>query len=439
MSSAPPDSSRAASTSEFFTAYFRALEAADLPYVVLHGYEGYPDHIGSDVDYAVRNTDLPEAARILRETCKAHDWAIAQIFRHAVYGYYFVAFNRRSLDQTIKLDVCSHYGRDFALLLTDGELLENRRKQSGFYVPAPRAEFAYILAKALAKNKEPATIASRLSDLHSKDPEGCSAAFSNFTSLPGAHTTEVCRGTMNVADWHRLRQRVMQGNSRNALFALGEIRRRLIRFLQPTGLVVGFLGVDGSGKSTLLACLPPLLEPFFRRFHTLHFQPGVFGKRKAGSVDQPHGKPPRSVAASWLKIFYYYTDWLLGYFADLRPRIARSSLVICDRTFDDVVVDPVRYRLQGASMIAGLLRRTLPAPRLILILLGSAEVIHGRKSELTLGEIERQQQALQALAAKDRRIRMIDASAPAESVAETAARHILDFMTARQTCRGSGL
>lgn len=439
MPDAPPDSLQAATASEFFTAYFQALEESYVSYVVLHGYEQYPNRIGSDVDYAVRDDDLPKAARILRETCEARDWAIAQVFHHTVYGYYFVAFNRHSLDQTIKLDVCSHYGREFALLLTDRELLEDRRKQSGFYVPAPRAEFAYILAKALAKNKEAATIASRLSELHSKDPEGCGKAFSNFTGLPEVRTTDVCRGIMDVADWNRLRRRVMQRKSRNALFALGEIRRRMIRFLQPAGLVVGFLGVDGSGKSTLLTHLPPLLEPFFRQFHTLHFQPGVFGKTKTGSVDRPHGKPPRSVAASWLKIFYYYTDWLLGYFADLQFRIARSSLVICDRTFDDVVVDPVRYRLQGTSMIAGLLRRTLPAPRLILILLGSAEVIHGRKSELTLGEIERQQEALQALAAKDRRIRVIDASVPAESVAETAARHILDFMTARQTARRSGL
>jgi thymidylate kinase len=439
MPDAPPDSSQAATASEFFAAYFRALEGSDVPYVVLHGYEQYPNYIGSDVDYAVRNDDLPKAARILRETCESRDWAIAQVFHHTVYGYYFVAFNRRSLDQTIKLDVCSHYGRDFSLLLKDEELLGERRTQSGFYVPAIRAEFSYVLAKALAKRKPLSAVAPRLSELHSKDPEGCVAAFSSFTGAPKARTTDVCRGTMDAAAWDRLRQRVMQGKSRNAHFALGEIRRRLIRFLQPAGLVVGFLGVDGSGKSTLLGRLPPLLEPFFRQFHTLHFQPRVFGKRKTGTVDRPHGKPPRSVAASWLKIFYYYTDWLLGYFADLRFRIARSSLVICDRTFDDVVVDPVRYRLQGTSMIADLLRRALPTPNLILILLGSAQVIHGRKSELTLGEIQRQQEVLQALAAKDRRIRVIDASAPAESVAETAAQHILDFMTARQTARGSGL
>jgi thymidylate kinase len=437
MPEAPPDVSRASTASEFFTAYFRALEAADVPCVVLHGYEQYPKHIGSDVDYAVRNMDLPRAARILRATCKAHDWAVAQILQHTVYGYYFVAFNRRSITQTIKLDVCSNYGRGFALLLKDADLLEGRRVQSGFYVPAHAAEFAYVLAKALAKGKPVGAVAARLLELADSDPSGCAAAFTRLTGLPAERLKTVCGGTLDAARWRQMRRRVLLRHSGNPLFAVKEVCRRVRRFFQPTGLIVGVLGVDGSGKSTLLANLPGLLEPFFRKHHMIHFQPGLFGKRRKDAVQSPHAHPPRSKPASWLKVLYYYADWLFGYFGDLRWRIARSTLVLCDRTFDDLVVDPKRYRLQASSTLTDVLRRALPAPALILVLVGPAESIHARKPELSVAEIERQQDMLRRLAATDQRMRVIDAGIAPELVTHNSAKTVLGFMTDRLSRRGS--
>jgi len=431
MPDEPPDFSGASTASGFFTAYFRALEAADVPYVVLHGYGQYPKHIGSDVDYAVRNGDLPRAAWILRETCEAHDWAIAQVFRHAVYGYYFVAFNRRSITQTIKLDVCSHYGRGFALLLEDADLLEGRRVHSGFYIPSLRAEFAYVLAKALAKGKPLGVVAARLLELADSDPGGCAAAFTSLTGLPAEKLRAVCGGTLEADRWRQMRGRVLRRHRGNPLFAAKEVCRRVRRFFQPTGLIVGVLGVDGSGKSTLLENLPGLMEPFFRKHHMIHFQPGLFGKRRKDAVQSPHAHPPRSKPASWLKVLYYYADWLFGYFGDLRWRIARSTLVLCDRTFDDLVVDPKRYRLQTSSTLANVLRRALPAPALILVLVGPAESVHARKPELSVAEIERQQDMLRRLATTDQRMHIINAGQAPELVANDSAKALLQFMIER--------
>lgn len=435
MPDPPPDPSRASNASEFFTVYFRALERVGVPYVVLHGYEQYPGHIGSDVDYAVRNGDLPKAARILREICAAHDWAIAQVFRHAVCGYYFVAFNRHSIDQTIKLDMCSHYGLSFTLLLEDSDLLEARRVQSGFHVPAIRAEFAYVLAKALAKGKSLHEVAPRLLDLANADRAGCMRAFTRLTGLPAPEVEAVCRGTMTADRWNQMRRDVLRRHRGNIPFACREIFRWLQRFLQPTGLIVGILGVDGSGKSTLLESLPHLLEPFFRKHHTLHFRPGFFGKRHTKAVQQPHALPPRSKAASWLKVFFYYADWVLGYFRDLRFRTACSTLVLCDRTFDDLVVDPRRYRSQASSFLTDALRKFLPAPDQILVLVGPAGMIHDRKPELSTTEIERQQKLLRRLATTDQRMQVVDAGRTPDEVAEASARTVLQFMAARCSAR----
>jgi thymidylate kinase len=429
MPDAPPDSSRASTASEFFTTYFRALEVADVPYVVLHGYEQYPDHIGSDVDYAVHDGDLPKAARILRATCKAHGWAIAQILQHTVYGYYFVAYNRRFIGKTIKLDVCSHYGRGFALLLKDVDLLEGRRIRSGFYVPAPHAEFTYVLAKAFAKRKALSTVSPRLLELLKADRLGCSRNFTRLTGFPADEIDTVCHGALEADRWSQMRSRVLRRYSGSPLFVAQEVYRRVRRFSQPTGLIIGVLGVDGSGKTTLLESLLHLLMPFFRQHHTFHFQPGLFRRRQVGPVEHPHAMPPRSNATSWLKVLYYYADWLFGYFGDLRLRIARSTLVICDRTFDDLVIDPKRYRLQTSSTLANVLRTALPAPSLILVLVGPAELVHARKPELSVAEIERQQDMLRRLAATDQRMCIIDAGLAPELVADDSAKTVLRFMT----------
>jgi thymidylate kinase len=435
MPEAPPNVSRASTASEFFTTYFQALEEGRVPYVVLHGYERYPSHIGSDVDYAVRNTDLPKAARILRETCAAHDWAIAQVIHHTVYGNSFIAFDRHSITQAIQLDICSHFGRGFALFIKDEALLEKSYTVSGFHVPAPKAEFAYVLAKALSKRKSLHQIAPRLRQLAELDRAGCVASLTRLTGLNAEKIDAVCDGALETSAWNHLIQTVTRSHSRNLLFSCKELWRRLCRFLQPTGLIVGILGVDGSGKSTLIENLTSNLRPFYPRQHVIHFQPGLFRRRSNVPVRNPHAKLPRSIFASWFKVVYYFIDWMLGYFGKLYILSSRSTLIVCDRTFDDLVVDPKRYRLQASDLLAAALRKLLPAPHLLLVLIGPPSSMHARKPELTIDEINRQQAVLTELAETDHRMQIIDAGRAPQLVAEDAASGILQFMADRSTRR----
>ncbi len=44
----------------------------------------------------------------------------------------------------------------------------------------------------------------------------------------------------------------------------------------------------------------------------------------------------------------------------MRPAKKRDELVIFDRSFDDLLVDERRYRLQGTAWLVRILRRLLP-------------------------------------------------------------------------------
>lgn len=421
---------RAEKASDFFTAYFEALELAGIEAVILHGYEGFPQRITSDVDYAVRDGTFATAVEVLSAICDKHGWLLTQILRHEIFAWYCVVVNPRNPFEVVRLDACSHYVRNQTFFLRDEFLLGGRRKHENFYVPSVPAEFVYVLAKALAKGKELRAVSERLRQLHDQLPVECARAFSGLTGYPEQDCTQLLDQPSGRI-WSKLGEDLKSRLAYSPGLKLREVKRRLMRLLFPTGLVLGLLGSDGAGKSTLLSNLQTLLEPCFRRQTTFHFRPYIWGRRREGIVTEPHAQKPRSILASWAKVVYYYIDWLAGYILRLRPNKVRSTLVLCDRTFDDLLVDPTRYRVQASGILCALLRRLLPTPDLILVLTGTPEVLHRRKSELSVPEVARQQASLARMATNDRRMVVVEVDGPAEEVASSATEIILQTLASR--------
>ena len=201
------------------------------------------------------------------------------------------------------------------------------------------------------------------------------------------------------------------------------------------GICIALLGSDGSGKSTLLARLQTDLQPGFPTRLLIHFRPGIFGKKSTGAVTDPHGKPPRNIFLSWLKVGYYFADHLLGWFFVVRPVIKRGGLVIFDRNFDDLLVDERRYRLQGTNGLTRCLRGMVPTGERIFVLCAPAQVLHQRKPELPLAELERQQAVLRRLAESGGRYRLVDATKSADEVAGIVRAEIDALLSARGESR----
>ncbi len=95
----------------------------------------------------------------------------------------------------------------------------------------------------------------------------------------------------------------------------------------------------------------------------------------------------------------------------------------------------VTVESQKALLSADALRKFLPAPDQILVLVGPAGMIHDRKPELSTTEIERQQKLLRRLATTDQRMQVVDAGRTPDEVAEASARTVLQFMAARCSAR----
>lgn len=163
--------------------------------------------------------------------------------------------------------------------------------------------------------------------------------------------------------------------------------------LRPPMPMIGILGPDGSGKSTVIEGVMERLAG--RRIASLrcHWRPRLLGQRltaDGGPVSDPHGKPPRGNLASLLKLLHLAADWHVGHLWPLRHARAKGKLVIFDRYYDDLLVDPRRYRFDLPAGLAAWWFRWFPKMDGVVVLWAPPEVIQARKLEVSRAELERQ-------------------------------------------------
>jgi thymidylate kinase len=209
---------------------------------------------------------------------------------------------------------------------------------------------------------------------------------------------------------------------------------------RPPGLTVVLCGADGSGKSTAAGAIIQGLRPTFspERGREFHWKPAVFsaGRMAArGPVTDPHGRPPRSAPVSWLFFGVHWLEFFLGWPWRVWPVTARGGLVLIDRFYYDFFVDQRRYRMRVPGWLVRLGYRLLAKPDLVLLLDAPAEVLQGRKAEVSLAETERQRTAFLELVRGLPNGRVVDAAQRPEEVAAQCRRFILDFLAERMARR----
>ncbi len=189
--------------------------------------------------------------------------------------------------------------------------------------------------------------------------------------------------------------------------------------LRPPLPWLAVLGPDGSGKTSVIDALAVQWPADLGRVVRHHWRPHHLDQRRRveGPVVDPHGLPPRGVAASVVKLGWIAADWWIGTAAVIANQRARKGLVVFDRHYLDLLVDPRRYRYGAPAWLAAALARVIPAPDLLIVLDAPVEVLHSRKKEVPAGEAERQRTRYRALAHSRPGGVVLDASRSTEDVA----------------------
>lgn len=422
------------SPAEFFREYFQELERRGIPSVILHTHERLPETIESDIDYAVGDADLRRLPAIQAALAERLGWMVAQQLQHQVFAWYAVLVSRENPRHFLKLDACSHYVKDRCFLIRDELLLEGRRAGRGFFIPAPAAGFAYVLAKTFAKNKGAGATLPRLRELWEEDRAGAEERFAQLVGR-NAGTFEDWLSRPASA-WEALNARMRRRHRYTAALWLRELARMVRRARQPTGFALTLLGSDGVGKSAVLQRLRELLEPCFRRQLAFHFRPRFFERPGDGvPVAEPHAQAPRGAVSSALKLFFYLADAWLGWLVRIWPARTQSSLILFDRDLQDMPVDPRRYRLPEAGRLTRVIASLRPREDLTVVLDAAPEIIRARKAELPLEELARQRGERRVLAAHGSRHLLVCAERSLNEVAAEIARAVVERLAARTARR----
>jgi hypothetical protein len=356
---------------------FDALDQAGIRTCVLHGYRDFPRHIPSDVDCLVDATVDPARLAALLHEAAGRLGAEIVLSR----GRYFVLAGKEADSPPcfLTLDMSVDYTVDDLTFYRGDEVLATRRRHGRFWTPAPRFEFGGYLARSILKRRLDDPRWQRLSELFQQDPGGCEDQVARFWN---AGETELIVAAARSGDWTPVR--------RNLDRLRGELRRRAVlrhpaslmrnrlagfagrigRLLRPEGVDVVLLGPDGAGKSSVVDALGPKLEPAFARSTIWGFVPPVFGRLRSRGprrTDQPHALKPRSLPISIARAGYWFVYYTLGYLKR-HLALARSTLVLNDRHFVDILVDQRRYRYGGPAWLLRLVWGLIPKPDLVNLL-----------------------------------------------------------------------
>lgn len=410
-------------------------------YCILTGYDGLPDKFDSDIDFMVGPRDFRRIPVLVDEIAAATGASLFQVIPHEASGRAFRLAAHTAHGLTfIQPDSCSDYRHFGKLWLRTGEVLATRRwNPRGFWIPGASSEFIYYLMKRVNKRDFTQAHGAKLSRLYLEDPDGARDYLRRFWRERHANLLLEMAETGNWAPLTRHLEgyrRELRKHSERDSYSTRSLHT-LERVLQPTGGWVAFIGPDGCGKSAVIDAVVAEFAPAFQRIVRFHLRPKSLPARGAGDVPvtAPHGQPVRGWFYSIAKLLYLAFDYWLGYWSGVRRETVRTRLVIFDRYFYDIVVDPRRVLYGGPRWLPKILSRLLPRPELVILLNAPPEVLWSRKQEVSYEEVARQQREYLRLARGVAGAVVVDAARPLPEVVGQVREAILNHFSNRTRSR----
>lgn len=412
--------------------FFDFLKERKIDYRLLHGYVGIFNKIdnSSDYDVLIKKSDFSNIDQIISDFCERYDYAIVQLFYHGAYAKNIFVYDQKR-NELLNLDIYGQPSERGITIFTERQVFRKKREYKGVSILRPHQEFITYVIKKVYKKDMTVSQFEHLKTLYVKKRGKCDKylkrifknrsedivrAFhdSNFSFFE-AHITE-------------LKQDLQSSENSKPHFFWG-INKLVNRITRPTGLAIAFLGPDGSGKSTVIEQLLRQKMPF-RQYHYFHLRPTTQGKGLRKIIKDPHRHKVYSALVSYMKLAYFIFQYNLGWFKNILKLKVRSSLIIFDRYYDDLLVDHRRYRYGGSKVFARSLRYLIPRPDLYFVLTADSNIILQRKKEVSLSELNRQIRDYRVLA-DNKRYYNIDVNRSPEAVVVDITKILMERMHER--------
>lgn len=426
----------------FLGGFFDRLNSESLKYAVLRNYQSLPGSTdGSDLDIFINKCDEHEFLKILlQESERCNGGIISVIDSKTCPRYCVMGFDQTFWGLMIDLHLENIIYRGH-IIISKEIIWKNVNQINNIFALNRRTDALIGLFKELLNNGN--CREKYYTDFinNSMDHKFLKEVFSDIRKNDISEFLSVFPEMGYCRESIKFLMTFLDNEFPKPFFSSIKKLSKIKRLTRKPGYAIVFLGTDGSGKSTLIENIKPLLEEAFHNsVYYEHLRPNYFrnlsglsGKIQAvGPVKNPHEKDSSGFAGSLARLGYYLLDYTLGYYLKIFPKKAFKSCVwIFDRYYYDYYIDQRRSRINLPYWIVRLGQAFIPEPDLIFCLGADPGIIHSRKPELPLPEIERQMKALKKFALNHKRAVWINTGETVEKSCESALGEIQNVMFRR--------
>lgn len=390
--------------------FIKILNNYNLDYIILGNKKNFLDKILTDIDIYINFHNKQNLEKIISKFLEKNKILLSNVIRHEHNSYnYTFAFKNKNEYDFFSIDICNDY------VVNSRKLLSFSKKNSKSIIInnlkinflSDDYMFYYILLKRIVKddlNKENTSFLKKIF-LKNKKKIINGEIFSSKVKIYLKFFFEKNKlGSKNLSKL--IKTNYINKKKKNYP---GEISRFIDRIFNKTGMHVVFLGTDGAGKSSLINLLQEKFEkdvsPFWftEKYHL--YSSSVEKKNK---IAEPYKKPVYGKILSLVKIIFLYFAFLIFNFKNIFIKIRKSYLLINDRYFDDVFIDPSRYRVNGYQILVKIFLFLLPRPDLYFLIKASNKNIISRKKELTIKQINYNQKKYKNYAKLEKNVFVIN-------------------------------
>ena len=438
------------SLKKFLARLINTLNKEKIIYCILRNYENLPEWTSNDIDIWIDKRHWSKFFTIVKELAHTLDYTLDYTPRLSVKGEgdYFLLKEINNKIEVIHLDCWAYFHWKGMFFIDETVMPENlKRHEKGFYVPAKGIEASINLLKDLIYHGK---VKDKYKDLIKAYAQQDHEVFKKSLLRPfGFKTTQFILENAKSGNWdalerntNKLRVTLFIRCLLNPLSQTGKwyyyVKAQIRRFfINPRGIFIVFIGPDGSGKSTTAKKLieSEFVRRFFQKKYYFHghfsYLPElkrvakIFKIKKISSNDLHENQTsPFGMVRSMIYPIYYGFNYFLGHFLIWKEK-ARAGLMVFDRYFFDYFIQKQfencpRRLLQVISEI-------IPKPDIVIYLKNNPEVIHSRKPELSVVEIERQLKMCEEVITYFKNSFVIETSISPEEIVKKIQKKILEI------------
>lgn len=414
--------------------FFKFLKQNRISFCITNGYEDIINGIDtqSDIDILFKKSDFLMIEKSIQKFSKEENIQLVQILHHDLFAKNIFLYNPK--DQTfLNLDIYGELSRNNIVFFDEKDIFSTIKDYQNIPILSAEKEFVYYLIKKIDKTNITKSNFLHLRSLYLRKEETINKYLKNYFKyhfeiiIESFKEDKIDKIIKNILILKKDFYKTISNESNR----FKNLIRTIKRIFNPTGITISFLGPDGSGKSTIIDKLLENRLPF-RRKDYFHLKP-ILKKQSSNDnemITDPHKYEPYNKLKSYLKLLYFIYQYNQGWIKNISKLKIKSSLIIFDRYFDDLIVDNKRYRYGGSKHIAKLARLFIPKPDIYFILTSDAEIIYKRKQEVPFEELERQVKEYKSLA-DNKRYFNINVDNTPEEIVKQVTKIIMDKMNER--------